>query len=75
LGEPDQTQDFKIPDGPFFGPQEGLADLVPSGTVIEEWIYEFGDEVLHVWFAGPVDEPREDWVVLDTANHPKDAVY
>jgi hypothetical protein len=75
LGEPDQTQEFVLPDEPFFGPQESLVNLVPPGTAIEEWVYELGDEVLYVWFTGQVDEPLENWVVLDTARYPKDAVY
>lgn len=75
LGEPDQIQDFILPDGPFFGPQESLVNLVPAGTVIEEWVYEIGEEVLYVWFTGRVDELREDWLVLVTARYPKDAVY
>ena len=75
LGEPDQTQEFNLPNEPFFGPQESLINFVPAGTVIEEWVYEFGDEVLYVWFTGQVDELREDWFVLDTARYPKDAVY
>ena len=75
LGEPDQTQDFMLPDEPFFGPQESLANLVPAGAVIEEWVYEIGDEVLYVWFTGEVDELREDWLVLVTAKYPKDAIY
>jgi hypothetical protein len=75
LGEPDQTQDFILPDEPFFGPQESLVNLVPAGTVIEEWVYEIGDEVLYVWFTGEDDDLREDWLVLVTARYPKDAVY
>ena len=75
LGEPDQTQDFILPDEPFFGPQESLVNLVTAGTVIEEWIYEIGDEVLFVWFTGKADELRADWLVLVTARYPKDAVY
>jgi hypothetical protein len=75
FGKPDQTQDFILPDEPFFGPQESLANLVPAGTVIEEWRYEIGDEVLYVWFTGENDDLREDWLVLATARYPKDAVY
>jgi hypothetical protein len=75
LGEPDQTRDLVLPEAPFFGPQESLINLVPAGTLIEEWVYEVGDDVLLVWFTGGVDEAREDWRVLDTAQHPKDAVY
>jgi len=74
-GEPDRTQEFVIPDKPFFGPQEGLIDLVPPGTVIEEWVYEIGDEELYIWFTGNGDEPREDWLVLDLGRYPKGAVY
>ena len=75
LGEPDQTQEFILPSEPFFGPQEGLVNLVPAGTVIEEWAYEIGEQVLYIWFTGQPDESHEDWLVLDTAKHPKDAVY
>ena len=75
LGDPDQTQEFVLPDEPFFGPQESLVNLVPAGTVIEEWVYELGEDVLYIWFTGEGDDSGEDWLVLDTAKHPKDAVY
>ena len=74
-GEPDRTQEFTIPGEPFFGPQEGLIDLVPPGTAIEEWVYEIGDEELYIWFSGDSDEAREDWLVLDLGGYPKGAVY
>lgn len=74
-GEPDRTQEFIIPDEPFFGPQEGLANLVPPGTMIEEWVYEIGDEELYIWFTGDNSETREDWLVLDLGKYPKGAVY
>ena len=73
-GEPDRTQEFTIPDEPFFGPQEGLIDLVPPGTMIEEWVYEIDDEELYIWFTG-ADEARGDWQVLDFGKYPKGAVY
>ena len=60
LGEPDQVQDFILPDVQFFGPQESLINLVAAGTMIEEWVYEIGDEVLYVWFTGESDELHED---------------
>ena len=75
LGNPDLTQEFILPDEPFFGPQESLVNLVPAGTVIEEWVYELGEDVLYIWFTGEGDDSGEDWLVLDTAKHPKDAVY
>ena len=74
-GGPDRTQEFTIPDEPFFGPQEGLIDLVPPGTAIEEWAYEIGDEELYIWFTGDDNEAREDWRVLDLGRYPKGAVY
>ncbi len=74
-GESDRTQEFIIPDEPFFGPQEGLIDLVPPGTLIEEWVYEIGDEELYIWFTGEDNEARENWLVLDLGRYPKGAVY
>ena len=74
-GEPDRTQEFIIPDEPFFGPQEGLINLVPPGTIIEEWVYEIDDEELYIWFTGDGDKAREDWPVLDLGRYPKSAVY
>ena len=74
-GEPDRTQEFILPEVPFFGPQEGLINLVPPGTTIEEWVYEIGDEELYIWFTGNNDEARENWLVLDLGRYPKGAVY
>jgi hypothetical protein len=74
-GEPDRTQEFTIPDEPFFGPQEGLIDLVPLGTVVEEWVYEIGEEELYIWFTGDNNATREQWRVLDLGKYPKGAVY
>jgi hypothetical protein len=74
-GKPDRVQEFIVPDEPFFGPQEGLVNLVPPGTVIEEWVYEIGDEEFYIWFTGDIDVAREDWRVLDLGRYPKGAVY
>jgi hypothetical protein len=73
-GEPDRAQEFILPSEPFFGPQEGLAKLVPPGTVVEEWAYEIGEEELYIWFTGE-GEAREEWLVLDLGRYPKGAVY
>lgn len=75
LGEPDQIQEFVLPDQPFFGPQESLADILPSGTAVEEWAYKSGEEVLLVWFAADPGERREDWRVVETGSYPAGAVY
>lgn len=75
FGQPDQIQDFVLPDQPFFGPQESLINLVPAGTVVEEWVYEIGDDLLYVWFTGQDGDSRQDWLVLLTARYPTDTVF
>ena len=74
-GEPDRAREFILPEVPFFGSQESLINLVPSGTVIEEWVYEIGEEELYIWFTGDIEDARENWPVLDLAKYPKGAVY
>jgi hypothetical protein len=74
-GEPDEVQVFTLPAEPFFGPQEGLANLLPAGTLVEEWQYLTEDEVTYVWFTGVVTDSQAVWTVVDTATHPADAVY
>jgi hypothetical protein len=37
--------------------------------------FEIGDEVLYIWFAGETDEPREEWLVIETGTYSKDVVY
>lgn len=76
LGEPDETQEFVMPDGRFFGPQERLIGLVPAGDVVEEWRYHLaGDEVMYVWFYASSTFGEADLLVVATATLPKDAVY
>ena len=74
-GDPDETQTFTLPSEPFFGPQEGLANLLPAGTQVEEWQYLHGDEVTYVWFAGEAGALPETWTVVDTATYPADVVW
>ena len=75
MGEPATTQDFVLPDQPFFGPQESLTSLLPPGTVVEEWVYELDEEVMYVWFAGKSNLPREEWLVIETGVYPAGAVF
>ncbi len=63
LGEPDERQEFVMPDAPFFGPQEGLSSLLRPGTVVEEWLYGRDGEVLYVWFAEESGQPVENWLI------------
>lgn len=75
LGDPDQVNEFILPDGPFFGPQEGLTGLVPPGQLVEEWVYHTNGEVRYVWFWGEDGQDSADWSVILTSVYPKDAVY
>ncbi len=75
LGEPGRVQEFKLPETPFFGPQESLTNLIPAGTLVEEWVYPVGEEELYVWFAGEEGKPRDQWRVIETARHSAGAVY
>ena len=75
LGDPSEVNEFVMPDGPFFGPQEGLTGLGPPGQLVEEWVYYTDGEVRYVWFLGEPDQEREAWHVVLTSVYPKDAVY
>ena len=74
-GTPHQVRDFILPDEPFFGPQESLINLVPSGSLIEEWLYEIEDDHLYIWFSGEQNGLRKDWLVLAKVRVPHDAIY
>ena len=75
LGEPARTQDFLLPEVPFFGPQESLTGLIPAGALVEEWVYVQGDEELYVWFHCDQGEVGEDCSLIKTASYPVGAVY
>jgi hypothetical protein len=73
LGRPDAVSPGKLPEGPFFGPQEALLSVLAPGAQFEEWIYAVGEDDFYVWFAGP--GARDDWRVILTARYPRDAVF
>jgi hypothetical protein len=74
LGEPDEINISSLPEGGFFGPQEGLLGLLPAGGSYEEWVYDLGDDTFYVWFAGEGTNPK-DWLVILTGEYPEDAVW
>ena len=74
LGEPEQAYVSMLPEGYFFGPQEGLADLISPGERYEEWIYHIGEDDFYVWFAGD-GYSMDSWTVIRTARYPRDAVW
>jgi len=75
LGEPSEIREFRMPQEPFFGPQEILVGRVPLGSPVEEWRYEQGSDVLYVWLHGQSLSAREEWRVVAFSKAPKDAVY
>lgn len=76
LGVPGMVQEFKMPDQPlFFGPQEDLYKLSDPGTLILEWVYERGEEVLYVWFSRDPGRPTMNFRVIEFTTAPKDAIY
>ena len=75
LGQPDEVNDFVMPDGPFFGPQEALSGLVSAGSVVEERQYKVNDDVIYVWFYGDSTAEKNSWRLIATATVSKDAVY
>ena len=75
MGEPERVQEFILPETPLFGPQESLAELIPAGTWVEEWVYTVGEDELYVWFAGEKGQAKDQWRVIETARYPAGAVY
>ena len=75
LGDPAEVQEFRVPDEPFFGPQEILTSLVPAGATVVEWVYRMDGELTYIWFFGEAEQSRDSWTVVATATHPQDAVY
>jgi hypothetical protein len=75
LGDPDFTQLFVLPEDPFFGPQEGLIGDLPTGTEVEEWRYQQGEEILYLWFVAGSGTQASERKLFATASYPADARY
>jgi hypothetical protein len=75
LGEPTRTQDFLLPEAPFFGPQESLTGLIPAGTLVKEWVYVQGNEEQYVWFRCDKGGPAVECSLIKSARYPVGAVY
>ena len=75
VGQPQRTQEFRLPEAPFFGPQEGLAGLIPPGTLVEEWVYTLDNDELYVWFAAEEGDAVGEWRVIETGRYPMGAVF
>jgi hypothetical protein len=75
LGEPAEVQSYNLPTEPFFGPAEGLVNLLEPGTPIEEWIYQDDDTNYYFWFASPTGEAEDQWRLIEKAAYPKGVVF
>jgi len=76
MGEPDQIQDLIVSkNSGLFGPQERFLRYLPDGTVIEQWRYEIGDEIVIVLFSGEIADARENWLVLGAIRFSVDVVF
>lgn len=71
LGDPTRRGEFQMPEGPFWGPAEGITNLVEPGTDVEEWVYDVEGSSYYFWFTGPTNARR----LVATAVYPTDAVF
>ena len=75
LAEPAEVQSYNLPSGPFFGPGQGLVNLLEPGTPLEEWIYEDDDTNYYFWFASTTGEAEAQWRLIEKASYPKGVVF
>ena len=75
LGAPAQQKLDVLPEGPFFGPQEGIdpASLNPEREY-DQWQYQRGNTIYLIWFGDP-KVPQDSWPVIGTTSYPKGAVF
>lgn len=77
MGPPTRKREPTLPEGPFWGPGEGLGRILRPGQPYDEWTYIRGKWTLFVWFGDPADkEPdRPKWKVVATGVHREGTVY
>ena len=75
LGSPDKRSHHTLPDGPYYGPGEGLAALLKPGESFEEWVYWRDGLDYHVWFAEESRSPTGELSVVLTAKYTHGAVF
>ncbi len=71
LGDPTRRGEFQMPEGPFWGPAEGITNLVEPGTDVEEWVYDIEGSSYYFWFTGPTNAR----LLVAKAEYPADAVF
>ena len=75
LGVPSQQKLDVLPEGPFFGPQEGIDPaLLNAEREYDEWRYDAGGTIYLIWFGDP-KRPQGTWPVIGTTSYPKGAVF
>ena len=64
-----------LPEGPFFGPQEGVDPAsLNAEREYDQWQYDDGDTIYLIWFGDP-KLPQDSWPVIGTISYPKGAVF
>lgn len=75
LGDPADIRVNSLPEGPFWGPQEGIdPNKLNSLRRYEEWRYEHENTIYLIWFGDTVRE-KSDWGVIGKTSYPKEAVF
>jgi len=75
LGDPVSIQEDSLPDGPFWGPQEGIdISTLDDRRLYEEWQYEHKNRIYLIWFGDPARE-KSAWRVIGKTSYPKEAVF
>ena len=72
MAVPETRRDATLPEGPFWGPQEGLEKVIPPQTSFEEWVYTNATHVFLVWFWSTNEGPRDTWTVIGRTRHEHD---
>jgi hypothetical protein len=75
LGVPAQQKLDILPEGPFFGPQEGIDPAsLSADRQYAQWQYDDGSTIYLIWFGDP-ELPQGSWPVIGTTSYPKGAVF
>jgi hypothetical protein len=75
LGDPAAIRTNRLPEGPFWGPQEGIdIKTLDSLRRYEEWQYEHKDTIYLIWFGDPV-KGESAWRTIGKTSYPKGAVF
>ncbi len=75
LGEPEVQERSQVPNGPYWGPTEGLLSILGHGAPYEQWKWFDESNTYYVWFSSKSQRPPEQWLVVAKGHHPTGAVF